>query len=226
MPRPPWARSRPPCDLREELEDLRQHRRLDPHPGISDPDRDLAVAVLGYQDDRAARVGVLGGVVQQVAEDLFQSHGVGREGEGIRRELDGQLVAAILDQGTSGGHRPVDDPAEVDHFPAKLDFPTVDPGDVHQVLHQAAHGLDLALEHLEEPAIFQVVTFEGMAQEVHRVRDRDHRVAELVSQHRQELALAAVGVLELLVETRVLRGDGGSACEIFRDGQVGLAVGA
>ena len=63
------------------------------------------------------------------------------------------------------------------------------------------------------------------AQDLHGVADRGQRVAQLVGQHRQELVLAPVGLLERRQQVRVLDGDDRAVGQVLRRREVGGVVG-
>ena len=65
------ARASQVTGLHERVEDPRQHLRRDPDARIPHPQRDLIPAALGDQPDPATGFGVLGGVVQQIYQDLL-----------------------------------------------------------------------------------------------------------------------------------------------------------
>jgi len=59
-----------------------------------------------------------------------------------------------------------------------------------------------------------------------RVADRGQRIAQLVGQHRQELILALVLVLDVLIEAGVVQGRGRPRREFAGEGEVARIVGA
>ena len=69
-----------------------------PTPLSRDPDDDLAALAAGRQADPAAAVGVLGGVGQEVDEDLLQPGRVGLDRERAGADVDGQRVPPRVDQ--------------------------------------------------------------------------------------------------------------------------------
>ena len=87
--------------------------------------------------DPPARLGVLGGVVQQVAEDLLQPRRVGLQPDRRRRAgATVSVVAAVVDRRPEPprprGRRPRPGPRLL----AELDLAPADPGDVQQVVDQ------------------------------------------------------------------------------------------
>ena len=61
-------------------------------------------------------------------------------------------------------------------------------------------------------------------QDLDGVADRGQRVAQLVGEHRQELVLAAVVLLDVAVEPGVVDGDGGAAGQVFGQREVVRSV--
>ena len=99
---PPLGAVERAVGLGEQVEDAREQLRGDPDAGVADPDDRLVALSAGLQRDPAPRLGVLGGVVQQVGEDLLEPGRVGLAGARLRGERDRQLVAAGLDQRPGG----------------------------------------------------------------------------------------------------------------------------
>ena len=150
------------------------------------------------QRDPAAGLGVLGGVGQQVDQDLLEPGRVGLEPQaaaaGDRRP--GRGTAASI-SGRAASTARVDDRGELDRLLAELDLAPGDPRDVQQVVDEPGE--------VPAPAARSPPgSTPGRASEVDRsgrldgVADRRQRVAQLVGEHRQELVLAAVGLGQLL----------------------------
>ena len=145
----------PPCDLRggvvhlhEQLEDAGQHVRGDADAVVPHPQHRLVALPLGRQPDAPVRLGVLGGVGQQVADDLGEPHRVGVEQQGFGRKSDAQLVALGVDERLDRLHRTGDDRGQFDPLLAEFDLAPHDPGHVEQVVHQPDQVMDLPLHHL------------------------------------------------------------------------------
>jgi hypothetical protein len=97
--------------LREQVEDLRQKRFIDPHAIVAHAHLGMVLlaSVFAPNLDAAFRVRVLGGVVEQVDEDLFQPRGVGTGPNGFGAHVHKQFVPPLLDQRLSGFERVPDD---------------------------------------------------------------------------------------------------------------------
>ena len=102
MPRPPCERSRrrSACVNRSKIRGSISAAM--PMPVSRTRTHGLVALPLGRQPDAAARLGVLGGVVQQVAEHLRQPGRVGLQPDRPVGQRDGQLVPALLDQRAAG----------------------------------------------------------------------------------------------------------------------------
>ena len=172
------------------------------HSGIANAKDDLAAFAVGGERDLAAVVGVLGGVVEQVGENLGEPRKIAPDAHRLRRRAHRERVAARVDERPRGLDGDADDFGDVDRFELELDLPVRDPRHVEKVVDQAAQLLDLAIEHVPRP--FDLRRIPG-AQHVNGIGDRRQRIAELVREHRQELVLPPVLVAHLLVEERVVR---------------------
>ncbi len=71
-PKPPVRAIDRAVDLGEQIEDPGQHLRRDPDSCIADSNDDLASGTARADRDATALIGVFGGVVQQIGEDLLQ----------------------------------------------------------------------------------------------------------------------------------------------------------
>ena len=92
--RPLYRRSH----LGEQPEDVRQMFGGDADAGVSHRDHCLAAPPLGGQPDVTGLLGVLGGVVQQVGEDLGQPDRVGAHHYRLGRQRHGQFVGRCFDE--------------------------------------------------------------------------------------------------------------------------------
>ena len=181
--------------LREHLEDARQHLGGDADAVVLDRHDHVAPLPLGTQPDAAAFLGVLGGVVEQVGEHLGQPHRVGLEVDRLRRQGDGELVAAGLDDRTAGFQGGLHHGGQLDPLLAEFQLVAGDARHVEQVFEQPGHELHLAVDHVPGPLQLRVGRALGL-EDLHGVADRGQRVAQLVGQRGQELVLLAVGVLQ------------------------------
>ena len=100
---------------------------------------------------------------------------------------------------------------------AQLQLVAGDAGDVQQVVDQPGQVLDLPLDHVAAPAELRLVR-PLEAQHLHGVADRGQRVPQFVGQRRQELVLAAVGLLQLVQQPQPLVGDGDVVADGFHEG--------
>ena len=100
----------------------------------------------------AARIGVLGGVVEQVGQDLLEPGRVRLDEQRLGGHRYCQLVPLPFDERTSGFHGAADESRQVDDFLAQLDLAPADARHVEQVVDQPGHVLDLALDHVPGPS--------------------------------------------------------------------------
>ena len=172
----------------------------DADAGVPHPHDHLAALPLGRQPDPAARLGVLGGVVQQVAEDLLQPGRVGVQPD--RLAAAASTVSSWPPSSISGRARldraAARPPPARTALPAELDLAPADPGHVQQVVDQPGQLPDLPLHH--RPGLARRSSgSRGQSEDLQGVADRGQRVAQLVGQRRQELVLAAVGLPQRLL---------------------------
>ena len=203
-PEPALGAGQRAVPLGEEVEDAGQQLGRDADARVPDLDDDVRPLAAGRERDAAPGVGVLGGVGQEVDEDLLEPDRVGLEPQGPRGERDGQLVLPLLDERADGLDGTADDRREVERLLAELDLAPRDAGDVQQVVDQPGQVPDLPLDDLLGP--FELLLRLQLAEELDGVADRRQRVPQLVGEHRQELVLAAVGLQPLGLD-ELLRGD-------------------
>ena len=194
-------------DLGEEVEDVAQHLRRNADPVVAHRDHRLVLLGMELEPDAPAFRGVLGGVVEEVADHLGQAGGVALHLERARRQRHHQLLAARVDQRPRGLDRARDHRGEVDRLALQRDLAARDARDVEQVVDQPRQLVDLALDDVARARALLVGQLLEPHQ-LHRVADRRQRVAQLVRQHGQELVLAAVGLAELLLALAQARGRG------------------
>ena len=126
---------------------------------------------------------------------------------GCGGSVDRQLVVHAAVERRGPPRRPgATTGSELDALAAQLDPAARDAADVEQIVDQARHVADLALEHLgrrAERSVAVAAAADRRTQHLHRVADRRQRIAELVRQRGQELVLAAVGLGEVAGELLV-----------------------
>ena len=209
--------------LREHVEDAGQHLCRNADAGVLDPDQHMVALPLGGHPNATALVHVLGSVVQQVRQHLRQPGRVRFELDRLWWDRDREFVAPFLDERAAGFDGAIHHRRQLDPLLAEFDLASGDAGHVQQVIDQPGHLVYLPVDHLRGPLQFRYRRTLG-TKDLHRIADRGQRVAELVGQHRQELVLAAVGLLERRQEPRILDGDDGTVGEVFCSGQIGGVV--
>ena len=106
-------------------------------------------------------------------------------------------MPALLDQRANGLHRTFDDAADGDPFSAKLNPARGDAGDFEQVIHEMLKLSQLTFDDAAGLLLDRVLARPLETQQLHGVGDGSERAAQLVTEHRQELVLAAVQVRQL-----------------------------
>ena len=102
--------------LGKHLEEAGEHVGGDSLAGI--PKADGEVLAFGFrgEPDAAADCGILRGIGEEVAEDLFEPSRVGLNHQGLPWKGDDQFMLAFFDQGRHGIDRSADDEREVHDF--------------------------------------------------------------------------------------------------------------
>ena len=101
---------------------------------------------------RPAALGVLGGVGEEVDEDLLEPRRVGLEPEVAAVDRDASsVVLPLLDERPDGLDGLVEDRRGVDDLRPEADLAAGDPGDVEQVVDEPGEVLDLPLDDVHGP---------------------------------------------------------------------------
>ena len=222
-PQPPLAAVERAVGLGEQVEDAREQLRGDPDAGVADPDERLVPLAPGLERDPAPRLGVLGGVVQQVGEDLLQPGRVGLERD--------RLVGRARPTARGGGPRSAAGPSRRrGRRPRARSTGPLRSWILPLLIRETSSRSSTSRARCRTCRSAIVARLLGLgrstpseAEQVQGVQDRRQGVAQLVREHRQELVLAAVGLADLAVEPRVVDELGGLA-GVELD-QAGLAVG-
>src|SRR5206468_10828073 len=85
-------------DLHERLEDALDHARRNSFSRVANTNDGMVVFQSGGDPDSAARVGVLGGIVEEVGQNLFEPSGVPFQAHDLAGKRNRQLVSALIDQ--------------------------------------------------------------------------------------------------------------------------------
>jgi hypothetical protein len=184
---------------------------------VLDPHDDLAALHLAGQPDATSGLGVLRGVVQQIQEHLGQPDQIAVEVHRLRRQRDAQFEAALVDEGAARLDRPVDDLGQLDAPVAKLQRVARDAGDVDEVVDEPRQVVHVTLDEVPAPAERGLGGLRD-AKQLRGVAERGERVPQLVSQRREELVLAPVGLLQLVQQPQSLVGDGHVVADRFEEG--------
>ena len=117
------------------------------------PRRRSPVALRASPRCAPPRVGVLGGVVEQVGEHLRQAHRVAVARSAARPAASTRELVAARRRSAAGWSRPraASSVAEVERLAAQLDLAARDARDLEQVVDQPHHVVDLALHHRRDP---------------------------------------------------------------------------
>ncbi len=208
-PQAPLGAAQGPVDLGEHVEHPRQHVGGNADAGVSHRDHHFTRGLtsparhLDTAPDLSARIGILGGVVEQVGDHLGQAHGVGVEDQRRGRQGNGELVAAGLNERLAGFDGAADDRGQLDRRLAEFDLAAGDARDFQQVIDQADHVIHLPFHHLMH-ALDGTAFGVGQPEEMEAIADQGEQIAQLMGQHRQEFVFAAVGVFQCLLHLLAL----------------------
>src|SRR5688572_3127327 len=83
-------------DLREHFKDTGQHIRQDADAAIADRDHYTVALAPRGEPDSSCGIGILGGIIEEVRNDLLQPYRIGFERERLRRQRDREMMAGVL----------------------------------------------------------------------------------------------------------------------------------
>src|SRR5713101_2477787 len=89
-------------DLNERLKDALDHGRRDSLARVANTKDSLAVFQNSGKPDSAHRLGILGGIVQEIGQHLLQTSCIALHPHRFSCHRYGQLVATSLDEGSAG----------------------------------------------------------------------------------------------------------------------------
>ena len=142
----------------------------------------------------AAGLGELGGIVQDVGQDLDEANTIAIDHQCLGRNARGDAVFLDLDRFTAGLQGVGDDVSNVNRFATQRDPAHRQARNVQEVVDQPDEMLDLALHRLPHLGPDLQILRPRLDRE--GVTDGCERVAQLVREHRQELVLAAVSLAQ------------------------------
>src|SRR3954462_3015381 len=182
--------------LGEEVEDAAEQILLDARAVVADGDDDLVALAPAGEGDPPARVRVLRGVGEQVREHLGEPHRIAVDDETRGGNVERKVMAVLLEERTRDLDGLPDHFVELDRRSLELDLPPRDPGNVEEIVDQPGEVPDLPLD---DGALVDGDVAVAQADELERRHDGRERIAQLVAEHGEELVLAAVGLVRLLV---------------------------
>ena len=140
--------------------------------------------------DLAARQGVLGGVADEVVEHLHQAQAISQHLDRRLGQRNAQAMPALLDGRGAGPHRHVDQAADVHHGALQPELAGADARAVQQVVDQAAHVGDLAVDRGLQRVEGGLVGA-GARQHLGSQPQRQQRIAQFMGHGHQEGGLLA-----------------------------------
>src|SRR5438552_4460459 len=177
--------------LDEPVEDAREEHGTYAHAAVLHPKHRPGSLAPDLDVNRAACGRVAEGVLHEIEHHLLDPRGVAVDPHGLTGQGDGMITdlagRAQCGQGVIGGF------VEVEGAAGELDLARHDPPDVEEVVDQSSELLHLAGDDLAGVRGGDAVRIIDAVQAVHGIADGPQRVAELVTQHGQELVLEPVG---------------------------------
>ena len=184
-------------ELGEQVEDPGQHLRGNADAVVAHPDFDLRPLAADAETDAPSPLGVFGRVAQDVAQGLREPQRVGVDPERRIGNLGRELVPALLYQGLHDLDGARDQRRKLDRLARQVDLAARDARHIEQVVDQSREVRELPLDHVARPAQLWV-GYRLHAHELYGTQNRRQRIAQLVREHREELVLVAVRLLQRL----------------------------
>ena len=138
--------------LREHLENAVELIGGHADAAVPHHDDDLVALTLGREPDSSSRLGVLTGVVEQIAEDLRQPHRVGIEEDRLLRQRHVDRLLVTFRQRTARFDGVLDDRREIHPRLSQLQLVPRDSADVEQIVNEADHVRQLTSEDVRRMA--------------------------------------------------------------------------
>src|SRR5436190_2221369 len=166
-------------ELREHIEDPRQHLRRNADAGVGDRNLGGGSRFAGPDRDPAAEPGVLHGVVQDVRDRLADPRRIGVRPERMIGQIDRDRLRPRIDERSRRFDGAVHDAPQVDAAGPQFDLVLRDPGHVEQIVCDPDQVLQLPFE--RRPRLFgQPRVVAGEPHHLDRGPDRRERVAQFV----------------------------------------------
>ena len=167
-------------------------RSADTHPGVTHADLDLIISCSGGHPDLATFRSVLGGIVQEVGQELGQSDGVAAQPHRRTWQLHGQRLTAPLKlrlRSLRGGrhHR-----VNLHGAALKLQGAPLDPREVEEIIGYSPEVSRLPRHHVQGRGMSGLV---DPLQDVGGVANGRQWIPKLVADHGQELVFPLIRLL-------------------------------
>ena len=183
-------------------------------------------ATLAANHDRAARLGELHGVRDEVREHLMDAPAIADGDDGLRRRLRRQRHLLRLRLRRRRLQHFVDECLQRDALGEDGEASGFEAREVEQIVHEAIHAHDVALERLELAARSSRRVRIGVVEPVRRggaaeaEREQAERIAQIVRHHRQHPIARADRLVQRLVRAAVDDGGGGAVGDVADGGEV------
>ena len=202
--------------LHEQIEDARQQRARNADAGVAHVEQRLVAIAPDADLDMPAGRRVLERVGQQIADDLVDARGIGVDPDRRRVQLELVLLHGAGDFERRRGA--LHQRREIQRMARQADLARDHARHVEQVFHHVREVARLPRDDAARAAGQFAVGIDA-TEHLDRGRDRRQRIAQLVTEHREELVLRAVRRLGLEPRVMLARDQRGT----FELGALGLA---
>lgn len=157
---------------------------------VANADVDRGGSTHHGQRDVPAVGRVLRSIVEQVADDLREAHGIDATWEALGRHRDEQRLAARLDPRLRGDDRIGDDRLDVEHLQAELQLVPRDPRQVAEVVDDPRQYPALTRDDVDGALAGRVLWWRRASDNTGGGGDGGERISQLVNQRREDLVAA------------------------------------
>ena len=160
--------------LREHLEDPSQFLLGNADSVVADAQHGFVSLLFERERDLPGRFGVLGGILQQVADHLVQPARITVDEYWPAGKRERERMPMVLDERPDRFDGLLHDVDEIEWLACDLQETSTDAGDVHQLVHETHEPVCLRIDRLVQRGGRGVDV--GKAQQVNCVNDRRERV--------------------------------------------------
>ena len=136
--------------MRERLENSLQILGVNADAVVAHGQHRFVAALFERDGDPAARLGVLGGILDQVADDLSQSARIATDVQRAAGRTSDTHVPSFFDEWLERVHRVSYDRGQIETFRPDLNQAVTDARQVQELVHESQECLRLGIDRLEQ----------------------------------------------------------------------------